>query len=233
MILLDFFGTLVDYAPGRTEQGVEQSYALVRGSRPDLTYEAYRTGWEAHFARFDADAARTGREFSMHQVAGSFLGPDPDVDVDLFVDTYLSEWNRGVHYPDGIVDLVAGLASSHRLAVVTNTHHPSLVPDHLDAMGIADAVELVVTSVEVGVPKPAAEIYEHALGLLGVEPGSVLFVGDTFGPDYEGPRTVGMAALLIDPMATAPVPDGHRLRSIFDLPARLTAPTSPGPPRHS
>ncbi|GAA3600348.1 hypothetical protein GCM10022419_100520 [Nonomuraea rosea] len=42
--------------------------------------------------------------------------------------------------------------------------------------------------------------------LPGIEPSSALFVGDTFVPDYEGPRRAGMTALLIDPLERARCP---------------------------
>ena len=54
----------------------------------------------------------------------------------------------------------------HRLAVVTNTHHPTLVPDHLDAMGLSPHIDAVITSVEVGWRKPHPAIYEAVLGAM-------------------------------------------------------------------
>lgn len=47
------------------------------------------------------------------------------------------------------------------------------------------------------------------------------FVGDTRDPDYIGPRSMGMRALLIDPDHRQTVPAGDRIDSVLDLPARL------------
>jgi FMN phosphatase YigB (HAD superfamily) len=44
--------------------------------------------------------------------------------------------------------------------------------------------------------KPAREIYQAALDVVGVEPGRVLFVGNREREDYEGPRALGMRAVL-------------------------------------
>jgi putative hydrolase of the HAD superfamily len=150
------------------------------------------------------------------------LDREPAVsEVDAFVVQYLSEWNTGVRYPRGIEALVGELAGEYRLAVVTNTHDTVLVPDHLEAMGLASQFEAVITSVEVGRRKPHPEIYSAALEALGVSASSVVFVGDTYGPDFLGPEQAGMTAFLIDPQHRTPVPDDRRLSSIFDLPARV------------
>ena len=53
----------------------------------------------------------------------------------------------------------------------------------------------VVISGEVGLRKPMAPIYEHALGKLGLPPGRVLFVDDA-EPNICGARVVGMRAMV-------------------------------------
>jgi putative hydrolase of the HAD superfamily len=54
-------------------------------------------------------------------------------------------------------------------------------------------------------------------------PGDALFVGDSFDPDYVGPRALGMRALLIDPEGRAPVPVADRLASVLELRGRIWA----------
>ncbi|MCC7512846.1 MAG: HAD-IA family hydrolase, partial [Anaerolineae bacterium] len=46
----------------------------------------------------------------------------------------------------------------------------------------------------VGMVKPQAGIYLHALGQLGVQPGEAVFVDDFF-ENVEGARAVGMTAI--------------------------------------
>ena len=65
------------------------------------------------------------------------------------------------------------------------------------------------------------EIFETALNTVGAEPSDVVFVGDSYRADYLGAERAGMRAYLIDPWRWEPVPDDRRLRSVFDLPARL------------
>lgn len=158
-LLLDFFGTLVEYSPSRTEQGYHGSHALVQKLGAALTYDEFLQRWSAVSAAFDGQSAVDDHEFSMDDVVSAFLAqalrrsPDPAETTSL-VEAYLSEWNTGVVYQDGIEYLVEMLAQSFSLAVVTNTHHHELVPRHLRAMGIAAFVDDVVTSIGVGWRKP-------------------------------------------------------------------------------
>lgn len=225
-LLLDFFGTLVEYSPSRTEQGFRRSHALLGRFGVTLSYEQFLLAWARTFASFDERSEVDDREFSMVDVASAFLDAVLDrevlpAEVELLIAAYLREWNGGVHYPAGVVDLVRRLAGDHRLAVVTNTHHASLVPEHLAAMGLAGCFDTVITSVEVGWRKPHPAIYERALSTLGIGAADAVFVGDSYQPDYLGPQAAGIRALLIDPEHLAPVPDGGRLFSILDLPERL------------
>ncbi|MDO3700435.1 HAD family hydrolase [Micromonospora sp. C28SCA-DRY-2] len=225
-LLLDFFGTLVDYSPSRTEQGYPRSHALLTGWGAQVDYVEFLAAWSAVSAEFDRRSEVDDREFSMTELGTEFLrrvlGAEPDpAGVETFVATYLSEWNAGVRCPAGMPELLADLASRHRLVVVTNTHRAELVPDHLAAIGVAHLVDAVVTSVEVGWRKPHPAIYAAALDAAGVPASAAVFVGDTFAADFAGPEAVGIRSFLIDPANRHPVPAGRRLASLFDLPDRL------------
>lgn len=64
--------------------------------------------------------------------------------------------------------------------------------------------DAVVLSAEVGVMKPAPEIYRMASERLGVEPGDCLYVGDGSDNELEGAATAGMTPILYDPNRAAP-----------------------------
>ena len=64
----------------------------------------------------------------------------------------------------------------------------------LDAVGFDNLTSCLVISEEVGFSKPEPEIFLHALGLLGVEPGrEVLFAGDNPIADIGGAHDVGLS----------------------------------------
>ena len=211
VLLLDFFGTLVDYDPSRTAQGYPRTHAALAELGIDLGYADFLMRWDDAAARFDVASDEDDHEFSMTDLGTAFLqaelgrSPSPG-DVDAVITSYLGEWNQGVRPIDGVPALLRSLGADHRLAVVTNTHSPTLVPNHLEAMGVADCFEAVITSVEVGWRKPHRAIYQATLDTLQVDAAECTFVGDTRLPDYTGPRSMGMRALLIDPNARAPGP---------------------------
>jgi putative hydrolase of the HAD superfamily len=222
-LLFDFFGTLVDYNPSRTAQGYRRSHALARQWGATASYHVFLAEWVHTSAALDRRSDADDSEFSMFEACEAFLrrlGCATD-DVAAFERLYLAEWSAGVSYPDGVEALVKELSGRYRLAVVSNTHSRTLVPEHLDRMGLAGYFDAVVLSVEVGWRKPHPAIYRAALDRLGVDAAQACFVGDTYVADYAGPTDAGMTAYLIDPHRLADVPDDRRLATVFDLPARL------------
>ncbi|GIF77877.1 HAD family hydrolase [Asanoa siamensis] len=220
-ILFDFFGTLVDYDDGHAPAPVKSAAMATALGRP-MSADEFLTRWDSVWMAWESRCFSSHREFSMLDVAGSFLPDASPTELAAFVDVYIAEWNEGVRYLPGIEVLLSSLAGRYRLAVVSNTHEPDLVPAHLAAMGVAGLIDAVVTSVELGVRKPAPAIYESALTRLGIPASAAVFVGDNPSADYFGPRSLGMRSFLIDPAARhSAVPPGDRLSSIFDLPAVL------------
>lgn len=221
-LLLDFFGTIVNYSPSRTTQDYSRSYALLHQLGATLTYDEFLVLGDETFGAYDARSAKDLSEFSMREPSTEILeqaiGRAPTAEeTAAFVATYLRDWDSAVVYPDGMAVLLRDLADRYRLAVVSNTHSPTLVHDHLQALGVSDLFETVVLSIEIGHRKPHPAIYQAALDRLGIEAKAALFVGDTYAADYEGPRELGIRALLIDPRRSTPVPDCDRLESLFDL----------------
>lgn len=85
-----------------------------------------------------------------------------------------------------------------RLAIVSNTFDPPyLLHADLAAEGVAERVDAIIFSSEVGRRKPAPEIYRSALEKLGVEAENALFVGDRAREDVQGPAALGMRTCLV------------------------------------
>jgi len=224
--LFDFFGTLVSYSESRVEQGYSRSYDLLIANGARLSYAEFLERWSATFDEFEAQAQHRLDEFSMDAVCQEFLArvlpPSTSATMALFRDTYLNEWNRGVAYIPGVPELLSELAKDITLVLVTNTHHPALVQQHLEAMNIAQHFALVLTSVEHGKRKPSACIFERALAQSGGERDSSIYIGDSFAADYQGATRAGLPCLLIDPVHRHDVPDAARLTHILDLRTHLT-----------
>lgn len=92
-----------------------------------------------------------------------------------------------------LVGLVSNCTSDVRLAMVEH-----------EMAGWFDAV---ILSAEVGIMKPAPEIFELAARRLDVEPAACLFVGDGGDDELDGAAAAGMTPLRYDPT-------GSRVRSV-------------------
>jgi putative hydrolase of the HAD superfamily len=65
--------------------------------------------------------------------------------------------------------------------------------------GLGVPVLAIIDSTIVGVAKPAAEIFQHALESLRVKPERAVYVGDTFRYDIRGARAAGLMPVHFDP----------------------------------
>ena len=84
--------------------------------------------------------------------------------------------------------------------------------------GLGDVVDAVLVSAEVGVTKPAAEVYHLACERLGLAPGSVAMVGDSRPNDVDGPLAAGLASAVW--LVRRRTPEGAA-RSLADAARRL------------
>ena len=85
-----------------------------------------------------------------------------------------------------------------RIGIVSNTFDPpDLLHADLVSDGVTERVDAIVFSSELGLRKPAPEIYRAALDALDVEPANALFVGDRVREDVQGPAALGMRTCLV------------------------------------
>ena len=87
-------------------------------------------------------------------------------------------------------------------------------------------VGVVIDSAVVGVSKPDPQIFAlalAALGLSGVDPSTVVHVGDSLRYDVAGALAAGVRPLHLDPHGFCPAPDGHEhIRRLADVAALAT-----------
>jgi len=118
-------------------------------------------------------------------------------------------------------DVHAALAAAGvPLALVTNGAS-CLQREKLAGSGLADRFDAVVVSGDLGVGKPDASVFRHALSLLGASAEGAVMVGDSLDRDVEGARAAGLRAVWID-RAGQPRPDGvTAISTLAELPAVL------------
>jgi len=119
-------------------------------------------------------------------------------------------WDRAVRLDPDALQVLAWLGSHGiKRGVCSNAPFPpEMMRRQVETNGIAEMVDAIVFSSEVGKRKPAAEMYRAALDAIAVEPEHVLFVGDRVREDYEGPRSLGMRAVILTAHGDAPPPEG-------------------------
>ena len=160
-----------------------------------------------------------------------------------YMDVYRDAWQRaGLRLPDGLLheildaeqrcwdravtvdaDAVPTLSwlgdRGIKRGLCSNAPFPpEMMRRQVSSNGIADLVDAIVFSSEVGKRKPSFELYRAALDAIGTEPGRTLFVGDRVREDYEGPAALGMRAVIVTAHAAEPPPDGvPAIRSLAEL----------------
>jgi putative hydrolase of the HAD superfamily len=121
-------------------------------------------------------------------------------------------------YPDAVPALAELRARGLTLVVASNWD--CSLPDWLEPAGITELVDGVVTSAEVGTPKPNPRVFERALAIAGVGPSDAVHVGDKVDNDVEGAAAAGVSAVLVQREGEAPA-GVEAIRSLRELPALL------------
>jgi putative hydrolase of the HAD superfamily len=121
-------------------------------------------------------------------------------------------------YPDVLPAL--GELRARGLTLVVASNWDCSLSDWLAPAGITDLVDGVVTSAEVGAPKPLPRVFERALAIAGVGPSEALHVGDKVDNDVEGAAATGVRAVLVQREAEPPA-GVEAISSLLELPALL------------
>jgi len=208
-VLFDFGHTLVDFA--RTEEALRAAYGVVRerltewvedrappevdelveriaGAVDDMVGRSYM---ERRLEELD-QVALFAQAFAAigYELPRELLHEVVEIDHDSF--------SRSLTAPASTLDTLATLrARGFRLGLISNLSLlPHKVREDLVQLGIAQHLDASAFSSEVGVRKPDARIFLHALTALGEDPGHAVFVGDRLNDDIVGAQAVGMRTIL-------------------------------------
>jgi HAD superfamily hydrolase (TIGR01549 family) len=129
---------------------------------------------------------------------------------------------------EGVHEVLAALAATHRLGVVSNYPLAPIVFESLERFDLRRYFRTVVVSGAVGWVKPDARLFRQALADLGVEAGRALFVGDDLTNDMGGAKAVGLTTAWLAPgRARPPHPAiDHHLTKLTELLDLVTSPPS-------
>ena len=123
------------------------------------------------------------------------LGVD---DPDAFIDAEHEVW-RPAHAvlasAQALLESLRGRGLKTGLVANSWPEPPRLLRADAAAFGLAQLLDVMVFSEEVGAAKPQPEIFLHALGRLGVESVDAMFVGDRLETDVQGAANLGMTTV--------------------------------------
>jgi HAD superfamily hydrolase (TIGR01549 family) len=204
-ILFDWFNTLATYDPPREElyrqafqefniglplktiyQGLlvedrfffsEAGKALVRGKPPEERARQF-----VRYAQAICDAA------------GISLPQEKQLKI---MQDVLKEF-KGIFklYPDVLPLLKLLKERDYKLGIISNADKS--IADQISGTDLKIYLDVLVTSDQVGVEKPAAPIFLTALERIKTEAAAAIYIGDQYQSDVLGALNVGMQAVLID-----------------------------------
>lgn len=230
-LLLDLDDTLLDNRSGMAAAWDHVSELLARGLG-DVPAARVREEIAVSTEWFWADDARHrwGR-LNLHQarceiltrVLKAFGRDEPEL-----ADTGSREYSRhrdgSMVLFEGARELLVRLREVVPLMALVTNGAADMQRRKVERFALEPYFDHVQIEGEVGMGKPDAEVWTHALGTLDVDPHEALMAGDNFECDVLGPLESGLHAAWIDPdgRASPPAPRPYlTVTSVHELAARL------------
>lgn len=207
-VTFDCWGTLLferDRAQAQRLR-VEAVAQVARRGGVQLSDEAARAAfdaaWRKHWDAWHAHRATGSPEMAAWVLESLPLEVDAQRELGPELERGFAEaaLESEVAALEGSVETLEWLAAAGlRRALVCDTGFSPgrVVRQLLGRTGLLDLLEVLAFSDEVGVPKPDARIFEHALGALETAPAAALHVGDLRRTDVAGARQLGMRTVRI------------------------------------
>jgi len=144
----------------------------------------------------DVLPARVGVDYG--ELLRELLGELTDAEVDAFVDAEHEVWRPANKVLSSAQALLESIRSRGvKTGVVANSwpEPARVLRRDIQEAGLADLLDVVVVSDDIGVRKPQPEIFLHALERLGVAPEDAMFVGDRLATDVQGAGSLGLTTV--------------------------------------
>ena len=115
------------------------------------------------------------------------------------------------------VTLIAGAAETlatlqahdYRISIISNAAFSPFLSWTLERFELLHFFEKILVSADVGVRKPALDIFHIALDQLELAPADVVYVGDDYQKDVAAPKQLGMRAIWFRPDGATPPPEAQ------------------------
>ncbi len=124
----------------------------------------------------------------------------------------------------GAADTVRRVAETHPVAIASSAHR-AVIEAAVDALGLRDILDEIVSSDDVAAGKPDPAVYLLAAARLGVDPGRCLVIEDSVNGVRAG-KSAGMTVALVP---NASVPPARGAVELADLVLGRISDLDPGP----
>ncbi len=195
-VFFDFYGTLA-----RATDWVSVDVVLAEHG-VELTDEVRRKWWDNGLDGADHAQHSQTREHYVEWQRRRLLGVLAETDLhpgeyEIVVGKLRTGNERRVleAYDETLEVLAALRARGVSLTICSNWDWD--LAEAVDEAGLTQAIDTVVSSAWAGARKPHPRIFDHTLEKAGVTPETVIFVGDTWGPDVIGPQSARMTPVYL------------------------------------
>jgi putative hydrolase of the HAD superfamily len=225
-ILFDFGNTLTHYFKSRIpisilEQNIDEvknylnSLNLLNVSREVIWQNVKKEAVEAKDHRVRPMADRLCRIFKIQVSDLPAVG-----DIEMCRRFMSPIFKMGKCYNDTVPTLCLLKEKGIKTAIVSNAPWgcpAQLCREEVVRVNLVHLMDDIIFCTDIGWRKPAKQIFEYALNRLQETPEHCLFVGDHPEWDFEGPRSIGIDAVLVDRSGTPRIPDEYILNSLGDI----------------
>lgn len=132
---------------------------------------------------------------------------------------YVDSYKKTLRLHDDVYWFLDNIKKQHLLlGVITNSNSHDIVVGALERHGILDYFDVVVSSQLIGCRKPCRTIFLKTAEFLGVEPNTIIHVGDSLVSDFNGALNAGYkgAVLVARHRSCNRKPCSKDLRGVLD-----------------
>ncbi len=229
-VTLDFYNTLAYHKQGSGRGVMLMEYLRSQGFESDpWEHQVLYDVFERHATDYSPDFDEEEKhEYLVWFAERLFRRLNVRVDEGASAEHVEGVWrvlgpgSLGV-YADVQPALRALRAAGYPLAIISNWQRG--LENFCRELGIADLVDYIVASAEVGMAKPEPRIFLDVCVKVGVSSERVIHVGDSVVDDVGGGRSAGMKVILIQREGEPEAPNTPTIDSLSRLPELLTSST--------
>jgi HAD superfamily hydrolase (TIGR01549 family) len=206
-VIFDLGSTLIEYENRSwievSYDGQKLAYGQLRNFNHNLPdFKTFNNRLEEIKQKYREHAIRTLSEWRITNAPEKLLtelGLDnPKEESRRFIDAFYTVVREQLTECEGARDTLEELHNRrYKLGLISNTIFPgNLHEADLEKFGLIPYLGFRIYSCEFGLRKPHPDIFRAGLDKIGLTLSETIYVGDRYTEDIQGPRRIGMSAIL-------------------------------------